>query len=91
MRIKDNEKIQQLIDFCEKNKVNVVQAIETNSKWNTITKSIIRQKFARLGRSLEIVFADSKVHSTTKNNWLQGGILNLIGSRIPSLLRKEEI
>ena len=68
--IRDNEKIQQLIDFCEKNKVDFIQVIETNSKWNTVMESIMKQKFRRLSRSLEVVLIDSKAHSTTKNNWL---------------------
>ena len=32
MRIKDNEKIYQLINFYEKNDVDIVQITETNSK-----------------------------------------------------------
>jgi len=31
-------------------------------------ESIMKQKFARLGRSVEFIFADSKVYDTTKKD-----------------------
>lgn len=91
MRTKGNEKIYQLINFCKKNEVDIVQITKTNSKQITITESVIKAKFYRLGRELEIIFADSKAHYTTKSDWLQGGMLNLIRGKIPSLLKKEDI
>ena len=54
-------------------------------------ESVMKQKFASLRRNVEFIFADSKVHNIIKRDWLQGGILNIIGGNITLLLKKENL
>ena len=64
MRCCNNEKIIQLVKFCERNKVDVMFATEPNMKWTTKSHNIMKNKLNRLRRSLEVIVADSKVYST---------------------------
>ena len=49
MRIKDKRKIQQMIDFSIKNKIDIIMITETNSKWIIVMENIIKNKMKRLG------------------------------------------
>ena len=48
-------------------------------------------KMKRLGRNIELIVANSKVHNETKRDWLQGEMINLIRGKIPALIDKENI
>ena len=47
---KNEEKIDQVIDFCKNNKVGMVMASKTNCKWETRTKDLMSSKMKTLGR-----------------------------------------
>ena len=68
MQIKDDKKIQQLIEFYLKYSVDIVLIIEPNIKWTSITEDIMKRKIKELRRNLEMIVADSKAHQTTKND-----------------------
>ena len=53
-----------------KNQVDVVMIIETNIKWIMKSIDIMKNKFKKLGKSLELIIADSKVHNTIDLDWL---------------------
>ena len=42
----------------------------------------------QLEKRIELVFADSKAYKTTKNDWLQGGIMNIFREKVVALLKK---
>ena len=68
MRYGNSEKISQHISFCKRNKVNILLLIEINSKWNSISKDIMKNRLKELRRGVDIVFADSKTHEVTKSD-----------------------
>ena len=70
MRYRNSEKIVQYIDFCKRNKFDISLLIEINSKQNSITKDIMKNRLKELGRGVDIVFADSKAYKVTKLDWL---------------------
>ena len=88
MRIKDEIKIQQIIDFSIKNKIDMIMITETNSKWMIVMENIMKNKMKRLGRNIELIVTDSKAHNTIKRDWLQEGMINLIRGKIPTLIDK---
>ena len=53
--------------------------------------NIIKNKFKKLERSLEIIAAESKAHKITKSNWLQGKILNVLCRKVPTLLQRDKV
>ena len=54
-------------------------------------ENITKSKMKRLGRNIELIVANSKAHNTTKRDWLQGEMMNLIRGKIPALIDKEKI
>ena len=64
MRCCINEKILQLAEFFERNKVDVVFITKLNTKWTTKSHDMIINRLKGLGRSLEIIVANSKAHYT---------------------------
>ena len=48
----------------------------------------MKQKFKQLDKRVKFVFTDSKVHEMAKNDWLQGGIMNLFREKVVALLKK---
>ena len=72
MRCNNNEKIIQLVEFCEKNKVDVVILTETNVKWNIVTTSKMDRMFDELGRNKIIIHSDSPVYNVIENKQLLG-------------------
>jgi len=52
---------------------------------------IIKNKFKKLGRSLEIIVTKSKAYKITKSNWLQGKILNVLCRKVPTLLQRDKV
>ena len=51
----------------------------------------MKQKFKQYDNKVEVTGTNSKAYKTTKNNWLQGGIINIYYKKAAELLRKEEI
>ena len=64
---KNEEKIDQMIDFCKNNKIDIVMISETNCKWTTRTKDLMSSKMKTLGRETRCSYADSKAHKTTNS------------------------
>ena len=58
-------KINQLVEFYVENEIDIAIITKTNTKQNTKANEIIKTKFKELGRSLEIIEADSKAYNTT--------------------------
>ena len=75
-----------MIEFCKKNKVDLVILTKINSKWTTITDIII-SKIKELGRETICYYADSKVYNTIKTDQLQGGMVNIVRGKISSLIQ----
>ena len=91
MRIKDEIKIQQIIDFSIKNKIDMIMITETNSKWMIVIENIMKNKIKRLDRNIKLIVSNSKVHNIIKRDQLQGGMMNLIREKVPTLIDKENI
>ena len=91
MRIKDEIKIQQIIDFSIKNKIDMIMITETNSKWMIVMENIMKNKMKRLDRNIKLIVSNSKVHNIIKRDQLQGGMMNLIREKVPTLIDKENI
>ena len=49
-RDKYAEKIDQMIEFCKNNKIDVAMLSETSGKWKTRTTDIMSSKINELGR-----------------------------------------
>ena len=64
---------------------------ETNTKQTAKSTDIIKSKFKDLGRSLELIVAESKTYNITESNWLQGRLLNVSCRKIPTLLQKNNM
>ena len=91
MRIKDEEKIIQIIEFMSKKEIDVVMMIETNLKWIILAKSIMMNKIKKLGRGVEFIFMDSKAHKTTKSDWSQEEMMNIIRGKYLYIIIKDKI
>ena len=52
---------------------------------------MIKKRLKGLGRSLEVIVVNSKVHYTIDSDWLQGGIIAIICGNTSSLMQKEQI
>ena len=91
MRIKDEIKIQQIIDFSIKNKIDMIMITETNSKRKIVMENIMKNKMKRLDRNIKLIVSNSKVHNIIKRDQLQGGMMNLIREKVPTLIDKENI
>ena len=70
IRPEQNKKIIQLIDYVKRNSINIVLLIKTNMKWMTNIVDRIRNKVKELGRNTQIIYTDSKAHSTINSSWL---------------------
>ena len=68
MRIKDEIKIQQIIDFSIKNKIDMIMITETNSKWMIVMENIMKSKMKRLDRNIKLIVSNSKVHNIIKRD-----------------------
>jgi len=68
MRIKDEIKIQQIIDFSIKNKLDMIMITETNSKWMIVMENIMKNKMKRLDRNIKLIVSNSKVHNIIKRD-----------------------
>ena len=67
-RCNNNKKIDQMIDFCKRNKVDLVILIERNLKLITKTIDFILAKIKEFGRETECFYADSKVYEITNSD-----------------------
>ena len=56
-----------------------------NIKWTIKIKEKMKYKLYKLGQNIELVFADSKEHNKSKNNYLPGSIMNCIRGNITNL------
>ena len=88
---KNEEKIDQMIDFCKNNKVDIVMISETNCKWKTRTKDLMSSKMKTLGKETRYSCADSKAHKTTNSEWLQGGLMSVMTGKMSSLIQHQEV
>ena len=88
---KNEEKIDQMIDFCKNNKIDIVMISETNCKWTTRTKDLMSSKMKTLGRETRCSCADSKAHKTKNLEWLQRGLMSAITGKTSSLIQHQEL
>ena len=51
----------------------------------------MQRKMNKLGCNLEIIVVDSKAHNTIKEDWLQGGMINLITRKVLAMIKKDKI
>ena len=64
---------------------------ETSSKWMIVMENIMKNKMKRLDRNIKLIVSNSKVHNIIKRDQLQGGMMNLIREKVPTLIDKENI
>ena len=57
---KNAENIDQMIEFCKNNRIDIVMISEMNFKWTTRTKDLMSYKMKALGRETRCHYADSK-------------------------------
>ena len=69
----------------------MIMITETNSKWMIVMENIMKNKMKRLDRNIKLIVSNSKVHNIIKRDQLQGGIMNLIREKVPTLIDKENI
>ena len=62
---KNEEKIDQIIEFCKNNEIDIAMISETNCKWTTRTKDLMSYKIKSLGMEARYHCADSKAHKNT--------------------------
>ena len=85
------EKIDQMIEFCKINKIDVAILSETNGKWITRTTDIMNSKVKELRRETSCYYADSKPNEIIDSDWLEGGTMNVITGRISSLIQPQQV
>ena len=59
-RDKYAEKIDQMIEFCKNNKIDITMMSKTNGKWTARTTDIMNSKMKEQGRETSCYYADSK-------------------------------
>ena len=69
------------------NKIDIAMASKTSWKWTIRTKDATSCKMKVLGRETRCSYAESKSHKTTNSEWLQGGLMNVVTRRMPSLIQ----
>ena len=79
----------QLIDYIKRNSIDIALLIETNTKWMTNVVDRMRNKIKELDRNIQIIYVNSKAHSTTNSLWLQGRMMNIIRGGIVSFFIKK--
>ena len=57
-----------------------------NTKWNITITDKIKRKLVKLGRELQLSFADSTDYTATQSDWLQGEIMNRVRELIMNLI-----
>ena len=87
----NEEKIDQMIDFCKNNKIDVVIISETNCKWTTTAKDTMSSKMKTLGRETRCSYADNKARKTTNSEWSQGGLMSMMTGKTSSLMQHQEV
>ena len=85
------EKIDQMIEFCKINKIDVAILSETNEKWITRTTDIMNSKVKELRRETSCYYADIKPNEIIDSDWLEGGTMNVITGRISSLIQPQQV
>ena len=85
-RSDQDKKITQFLEFCARNEIDIVILIETNSKWDTVTKEKMERKLKELGRSTIVYFTNSNVYKMTNSDWLSRGIIEIISRKVSSLV-----
>ena len=71
--------------------IDIMIIIEMNLKQTIVIESIIKTKLKKIGRGMEIIYADSKAYKTTEGDWLQGGVMNIFKGHIADLIQKEKV
>ena len=84
--VDNNEKNNQMLHYYNQNSINIILMSETNGKWNSKMKKIMKYKMKGLGQELEIVFANSREHDKATKNYLPEGLLNFIRGGIVNLI-----
>ena len=84
--INNNEKINQIIQYCEQYSIDIILISETNEKQTSKIKEIMKYKMKGLECELEVVFADSGKHDKAAKNYLPERLLNFIRGGIVNLV-----
>ena len=65
----------------------VVMLSETNGKWKTRKTDVMSSKKKALGTETRCYYEYRKAHNTIDPVWLQGGLMNVITSKMSSLIQ----
>ena len=87
----NKEKLYHLITECQKREIDMALLNKMNTKWTSVIKSSMKYKLSSLDKNVEVLFADSDEHKMTKNNWLQGGLMNAIWSTLLQYFDRESV
>ena len=85
-RMKNKNRINELRESIEKNQIDVALLSEPNTKWNTRNIDRLEQEMKNLGKETICLTADSKQWNMTPNEYLPGGMINIINQRYGAII-----
>ena len=87
----DRSKIHQLNKAIKNYEIDIVMLCEVNTKQNTVNISRIERKMKQIHRAAQVIEADTGEHTVTNNDYLPGGLLNVIFNKCGPLVQKNKI
>ena len=70
LSLQNNEKLDHIIESCEKLQINAIFIIQSNVKWTKVIEDRIHHKFKNLHWNTDLIVVNSSYHTLTKNIWL---------------------
>jgi len=83
-RMKNQDRITEIRESMQKYQIDVALFSEPNTKWNTRNTDRIENEMRKLGKGTICVTSDSKQWNMTSNDYLPGGMANVITQRYGS-------
>ena len=87
----NERKIHQLKKAIKTYDVDILMLNEVNTKQNTMNISRIERKMKQIHRTVKIVENDSGQYHVTNNNYLPGGLLNIIFNKCAPIIQHKKI
>lgn len=84
-------KVEQLLKYCSRKKVDAVIMAEPSTKWTTGEIKKLKRKFQSYSKNTTIIGSNCNVTMTSKTNHLPGGTLTMLFNSILPYLQTKSI
>ena len=86
----NERKMNQLKEAVEQYDIDVLLLNEVNTKWNTVNISRMERIIKQINRAAVLIENDSGQHHVTNNDYLPGGIMNIIFQKCAPIYQKKK-